>query len=76
MLNNKWSWGIYNESWNLRTNGHAEKLVTEALQPIGMLESVCVGGTKVKFHDVAALKMQLIWPPTMVSTAFHIWPNY
>ena len=41
---------------------------------IGMLESVCVGSAKVKFHGVVALKRQLIWPPTMVSTAFHIWP--
>ena len=27
-----------------------------AWQPIGMLESVCVGGVKAKFCDVAALK--------------------
>ena len=43
-----------------------------AWQPIGMLESVCVGGAKVKFCDVAALKWQISWLPKMVSTAFHI----
>ena len=48
ILNHKWSWGIYNESRNSRTNGHAEKSVVEAWQPIGMLESFFVGGAKVK----------------------------
>ena len=66
MWNNKWSQGIYNELWNSRTSEHTEKSVIEAWQPIGMLESVCVGGTKVKFCDVVALKRQLTWPPTMV----------
>ena len=76
MLNNKWSQGIYNESRNSRTNGHAEILVVEVWQPIGMLESVCVGGTKVKFCDVAALKWQSAWHPIMASTAFFILPDY
>ena len=40
MQNNNLSWGMYNKLWNLRTNEHAEKLVGEAWQPIGMLESV------------------------------------
>ena len=44
-----------NESLNLRTNEHAGKLVVGAWQPIGILESVCMGGAKVKF-DIAALK--------------------
>ena len=33
-----------------------KKLVMGAWQPIGMLESVCVGGAKVKFCDIVALK--------------------
>ena len=40
ILNNKWLWGIYNESRNSRTNEHAGKSVVGAWQPIGMLESV------------------------------------
>ena len=57
MLNNKWPWGIYNESRNLRTNGHAEKLVVEVWQPIGMLENVYMGGDKVKFCDIGGLEV-------------------
>ena len=56
---------------NLKTNVHAGKSVTGAWQPIGMLESVCVGGAKVKF-DIAALKWQISWWLEMVSTAFCI----
>ena len=41
ILNNKWLRGIYNESRKSRTNGHEEKLVIEAWQLKGMLESVC-----------------------------------
>ena len=52
---NKQSQQIYNESLNLKTNEHVGKSVAGAWQPIGMLESVCVGGAKVKF-DIAALK--------------------
>ena len=44
ILNNKWLQGIYNELRNSRTNGHEEKSVVEAWQPIGMLESVCGWG--------------------------------
>ena len=36
------------------TNDHAGKLVIGAWQPIGILESVYMGGAKVKF-DIAAL---------------------
>ena len=43
-----------------------------AWQPIGMIESVCEGGAKVKFCDVVALKWQISWLPQMVSTAFRI----
>ena len=33
---------------------------------------MCVGGAKVKFCDIAALKWQMSWHLRMVSTAFHI----
>ena len=55
----------------MKTNEHAGKSVAGAWQPIGMLESVCVGGAKVKF-DIAALKLQISWWLEMVSTAFCI----
>ena len=44
IMNNKWLWGIYNKSLNLRANEHAGKSVVEAWHPIGMLESVCGWG--------------------------------
>ena len=40
---------MVNESLNSRTNEHTGKVVVGAWQPIGELESVCVGGAKVKF---------------------------
>ena len=53
--NNKQLWQIYNELLNLKTKEHAGKSVAGAWHPIGILESVCVGGAKVKF-DIVALK--------------------
>ena len=63
--NIKRSWWIYNELLNSRTNDQAGKSVVRAWQPIAILESVYMGGAKVKF-DIAA------WWFKMVSTGFCI----
>ena len=59
---NRWIWGP------MIMQG---KLVIRAWQPIGILESVYMGGAKGKF-DIVALRWWITWRFEMVSTAFCI----